>query len=51
MESVVKLGLVDQDLLMARLQTAPRTTAERIREVIAHLEKAYAKLRPLNDAT
>ena len=51
MESVVKLGLVDRDILMARLQRAPRATGERIREAIAHIEKAYAKTRPPRNPT
>ncbi len=51
MESVVKLGLVDRDVLTARLQAAPRTTAEKIREAVAHIEKAYEKNLPPDDAT
>ncbi len=51
MQSVVTLGLVDRDILIARLERAPRTTAERIREAIAHVEKAYEKTRARRDPT
>jgi hypothetical protein len=49
MESVVKLGLVHRDLLLARLQAAPRTTPQRIREAISHVENAYEKIQLPDD--
>jgi hypothetical protein len=49
MESVVKLGLVDRDILMTRLKAAPRSTPERIREAIAHVTNAYQRMQLPDD--